>query len=91
MNNSGHWTTPEITNIVVLLVGICAGAATYVAQQHAPTDVVARLASGLRGAWASSYLRPCGYGDGICRTVDSSPVTGGRFWRDAAQSGSWPR
>ena len=81
MNNSGHWTTPEITNIVVLLVGICAGAATYVAQQHA-TDVVARLASGLRALGLVAICVPAATAIGIVY-VDSSPVTGGRFWRDA--------
>jgi hypothetical protein len=42
-----QWGQNQITNIVVLLVSVCAGAATYVAQHHA-TDVVARMATGLR-------------------------------------------
>ena len=81
LNNSGHWTTGEITNIVVLLVGICAGAATYVAQQHA-TDVVARLASGVRALGLVAICVPAATAIGIVY-VDRSPVKGWRFVRDA--------
>jgi hypothetical protein len=81
MNNEGHWSTDEITNIVVLLVGICAGAATYVAQQHA-TDVVARLASGLRALGLVAICVPAATAVGVVY-VDDSPVTGARFVKDS--------
>ncbi|MEP7091072.1 MAG: hypothetical protein ABI776_13305 [Nocardioidaceae bacterium] len=43
----GEWTVGQVTNIVLLLVTVTAGAATYVAQHHS-SDVAARMVSGLR-------------------------------------------
>jgi hypothetical protein len=47
VGEQGEWTVAQVTNIVLLLVTVTAGAATYVAQ-HPSSDVVARLVSGLR-------------------------------------------
>ena len=47
IGDAGQWTVDQITNIVLLLVTVTAGAATYVAQHHAG-DVVSRMVSRLR-------------------------------------------
>jgi hypothetical protein len=43
----GQWTTDQVTNIVLLLVTVCAGGSTYVAQ-HPAGDVAARMLTGPR-------------------------------------------
>jgi hypothetical protein len=43
----GHWTSTQVTSIVLLLVTVCGGASTYVAQ-HSSGDVAARMVTGLR-------------------------------------------
>ena len=43
----GQWSTNQITNIVLLLVTVCAGGSTYVAQ-HPAGDVAARMLTGPR-------------------------------------------
>lgn len=47
LGDSGQWTVNQVTNIVLLLVTVTAGAATYVAQHNAG-DVASRMVSGLR-------------------------------------------
>lgn len=44
---AGQWTATQVTNIVLLLVTVCVGVSTYVAQ-HPSGDVAARMLSGLR-------------------------------------------
>ena len=52
-----QWTVPQVTNIVLLLVTVTAGAATYVAQHHAG-DVVSRMVSGLRFLGTAALVIP---------------------------------
>ncbi len=76
----GFWSVDEVTNIVVLLVSVCAGAVTYVAQHHA-TDVVARMASGLRAISLLALCVPAATAIGIVYL--KAPLEGGRagiFW-----------
>jgi hypothetical protein len=47
LGTPGQWTPTQVTNIVLLLVTVCGGASTYVAQ-HSAGDVAARMLSGLR-------------------------------------------
>jgi hypothetical protein len=56
----GHhhqWTTDQVTNIVLLLVTVTAGAATYVAQHHT-VDVAARMVTYLRGVGTVAITIP---------------------------------
>ena len=52
-----QWTVAQVTNIVLLLVTVTAGAATYVAQHHAG-DVVSRMVSGLRFLGTAALVIP---------------------------------
>ena len=52
-----QWTVDQVTNIVLLLVTVTAGAATYVAQHHAG-DVVSRMVSGLRFLGTAALVIP---------------------------------
>ena len=52
-----QWTVAQVTNIVLLLVTVTAGAATYVAQHHAG-DVVSRMVSGLRFLGTTALVIP---------------------------------
>jgi hypothetical protein len=76
----GFWSVAEVTNIVVLLVSVCAGAVTYVAHHHA-TDVVARMASGLRAISLLALCIPAATAIGIVYL--KAPLDGwraGTFW-----------
>jgi hypothetical protein len=57
IGEQGEWTVAQVTNIVLLLVTVTAGAATYVAQHHAG-DVVARMVSGLRFLGTAALVIP---------------------------------
>jgi len=46
-NRSGYWSIDQVTNMLLLLVTVAAGAATYVAQ-HPSVDIAARMVKGLR-------------------------------------------
>lgn len=48
MGEAGQWSEEQVTNIVLLLITVSAGAATYVAQ-HEAREVAARLVTWLRG------------------------------------------
>jgi uncharacterized membrane protein len=52
-----QWSVDQVTNIVLLLVTVCAGSATYVAQQHSG-DVAARMVTGLRMVGAVAISIP---------------------------------
>lgn len=52
-----EWDSDRATNVIVLLVSVAAATATYVAQQHA-TDIMNRLARGLRGVAAVAMAVP---------------------------------
>ena len=52
-----EWTVEQVTNILLLLVTVTAGAATYVAQHHS-SDIVARMVSGLRLLGTAALTTP---------------------------------
>lgn len=74
--NSGvELDTDQATNVIVLLVSVAAGAATYVAQQHA-TDVMTRLAKALRLVAVAAVAAPAMAAVTITliwQTADSNP------------------
>ncbi|MGI8700196.1 MAG: hypothetical protein ACR2JU_03165 [Nocardioidaceae bacterium] len=55
--HAGHWGTAQVTNIVLLLVTVSAGASTYVAQ-HPSGDVAARMVTGLRILGVAALTSP---------------------------------
>ncbi len=53
----GQWSSDQVTNMVLLLVTVAGGAATYVAQ-HPAGDVAARMVVGLRTAGTIVLILP---------------------------------
>lgn len=76
----GHWSPDQVTNIVLLLVTVSAGAATYVAQSHANV-VAATMARGLRVCGTALMALPAAAAMVLVYLAESEVADPGKgFW-----------
>lgn len=75
--NPDHWSAAQVTNIVLLLVTVSAGSATYVAHQHAH-DIAAKMVRGLRFIGAFMMAVPALVAGGLVYLGESEAA---RTWK----------